>query len=461
MAAKARRSEWLALLLGLSGALVIGGSYGSLRALVPPTRITAELGLPVVARASITGLHPFPGGLAVDLKISSLDSGDGAGRSQAQAVWFMRKPTLTKNWAETDELVLNGVFVDPALRGRDPKGPTVAAAPVYEFDGKFVAWQSTPADFYAVLRQRLDQAVSSVSGPNHDLDRRLLDSIVFGGTEIDASTKNDFLRAGLLHVLAASGANVLLLQQAVELAFYGLWRVARLPYWLWALTLVALTWFFAGLCGFAPSIVRAAGMSSYVLIGKAVQRRPSLAASLRTTALVEGCWSPSLLASVSSLLSFAATAAIVQAVQSGSHAPRLRQQTRGRKVLSYLGQALRINLQVDLYLIPLTLLLFQQVTPFAVVSNLIAGPLLAILLPLSTGFMLLALLHSFAGLTVWLAQMLGMASFSLLFLLKRVVETVSHWPFALLSVQLPSVWWLIPYYALLWSGNVRKMFVKK
>jgi len=458
-----RSREWMALLTGLCCALALGGLYGSFRAMSPPTRITAELGLPVVAHATITSVHTFSGGMAVNIKISSLDTGFGTHRSQAQAVWFVRKPSqVTGNWKETDQLVLDGVFIDPAVTSRETNRLTVAPAPVYEFMGKFLDWQSTPANLYAHLRQRLDQAVSAVSGPNHELDRRLLDSIVFGGTELDDSTKKDFLRAGLLHVLAASGANVLLLQQAFDLAFYGLWRTARLPYWLWALTLTVLTWFFAGLCGFAPSIVRAAGMSSYVLVGRAVQRRPSLAASLRTTALVEACWSPSLLASVSSVLSFVATAAIVQAVQSGAHPPRSRNgNAKWKKTLDYVVQAIRINIQVDLYLIPVTVVFFQQMTPFAVISNLIASPLLALLLPVSTGFMLLSLLHSLGWATVWLAKLVGTVSFTLLFLLKQVVETVSHWPFALLSLQLPSVWWVVLYYGILWSGKVRKVFVKK
>ncbi len=124
--------------------------------------------------------------------------------------------------------------------------------------------------------------------------------------------KDEFLDAGLLHVLVASGANLLVLEQFVQVTLFPVWRALRLPSWLWAALQASLAWAYAGACRFDVSIVRAALMTSHRWAAYAVGRNTSPSAGLLWAAVVLAAVNPEATFGISACLSFIATAAVNQ-----------------------------------------------------------------------------------------------------------------------------------------------------
>lgn len=467
-----QRLRWKALgrlvsyLPWLTSTIMVGGLYGDLRSVNSQASLDSGLGRPVLAEAVVQRVHPFTGGLTINLRVTSLRTDNEAHRGRLDAVWFLRdEQALDEAWQEGSRVALSGTFVDQAVTTHTRRTYLPQQGPKYQFIGR--ALQVTPSSpsLPDKVRKLLHTSIEKVMGTSTETEVKLLESLVFGGSELDSATKQSFLAAGLLHVLAASGANVLLLQQFLELTVFKLLRRLRFPYSIWVVVLIAFLWFFADLCGFAASIVRATTMSSYALIGRLLQRPVTTYSGLRMTALIEVLWDPALLSNASSILSFAATAAVAQALVRFRQPSHLQMpKTWGRVLLlvyHFLRRTLLVNLWVDLYLLPVMMAFFQQLTPFGVLSNFVAEPLLNLLLPLAVAFMFLSIFQDLANPVFWLAHLLGRASFLLLQVLTGVTNTVASWPFSLLHVSMPSLWWAGVYYGLFLVAKRDKKFVKK
>jgi competence protein ComEC len=123
---------------------------------------------------------------------------------------------------------------------------------------------------------------------------------------IDAGTKEDFRRAGLLHLLAVSGQNVVLLALLATplLAALGIPLRERL---VWLLALIAV---YVPLAGAGPSIQRAAVMGAAGLVATLAGRRSSRLYALLLALIVTLAIDPGVAADVGWQLSFAAVAGI-------------------------------------------------------------------------------------------------------------------------------------------------------
>jgi competence protein ComEC len=124
--------------------------------------------------------------------------------------------------------------------------------------------------------------------------------------EIDEETKQDFRRAGLSHLLAVSGQNVMLLALLATplLAAVGIPLRERL---VWLLALIAV---YVPLAGAGPSIQRAAVMGAAGLVATLAGRRSSRLYALLLALVVTLAVDPGVAADVGWQLSFAAVAGI-------------------------------------------------------------------------------------------------------------------------------------------------------
>jgi competence protein ComEC len=124
--------------------------------------------------------------------------------------------------------------------------------------------------------------------------------------EIDEKTKQDFRRAGLSHLLAVSGQNVMLLALLATplLAALGIPLRERL---VWLLALIAV---YVPLAGAGPSIQRAAVMGAAGLVATLAGRRSSRLYALLLGLIVTLAVDPGVAADIGWQLSFAAVAGI-------------------------------------------------------------------------------------------------------------------------------------------------------
>lgn len=425
-------------------ALCLG--YGGLRAALQPERIDAWVGTPVTASAQVLSAKPVTGGRVMELQVAAISSAGRTERCQLKSEWAVWRPNgATRNVQPGDRVRVSGVFVYPPVHTRKglPLRADLAQAGIrYEFEGRLTAVLPAKSTLLTRLQRQIVRAITAVPVGRPD-QKVLLDSIVFGGSSVSAAEKQVFLQAGLLHVLAASGANIMLVEITLQRVLQPVWRSLRLPMLVWSALLVAFTWLFAGLCGFSPSVARAALMASYRQVGRALGRPVGMLDGVALSALVLAAWAPGQLRSASSLLSLVATAALAMTLDLER---RVRHGQSGRFFITRLIQrlwahvrgALAVTLAVEFSLLPLTVTLFQQVTPYAVVTNLLAEPILSVLLPLSALYILIAVL---AQALLWLmpiAMVIGACAYRLLSLVVLIANHVAHWPHALLvTVKLP------------------------
>ncbi len=139
----------------------------------------------------------------------------------------------------------------------------------------------------------------------------LISSISFGARdEVDKETIQSFTNTGVIHVLAVSGMNVGLIFVILDFLF----RFLKNGFGgniLHTLIILLGIWSYALLTGMSASILRAAMMFSFLIIGKALHRNSNIFNSLAVSAFLLIAWDPSMIWDVGFQLSYAAVLAIV------------------------------------------------------------------------------------------------------------------------------------------------------
>ncbi|HET8679118.1 MAG TPA: ComEC/Rec2 family competence protein, partial [bacterium] len=221
----------------------------------------------------------------------------------------------------------------------------------------------------------VDAIVRGLPAPHGGLMLSLLLGI---DAYLPAEVYQQFSRAGLLHLMVVSGAQVAIVAGALAAAI----RVTRLPAWPSAAVLGAGVAAFAALVGWAPSVGRAVIMTAMAMAGTLVSRDRDRAATLATAALVLLTIHPLVLFDIGFQLSFAATWGLLFL------APTL--QRHCAPLGPRLSAALGVTLGAQAAVAPLLMAHFQTIPLAGLVANLLALPIVAVLVP--AGFALIPLL---------------------------------------------------------------------
>jgi competence protein ComEC len=186
--------------------------------------------------------------------------------------------------------------------------------------------------------------------------------------------REDFRSTGLAHLVAASGANIVLLATLVLAlgAVAGLGLSARL--WL-ALALVAA---YVPLAGAGPSIQRAAVMGAAGLIAALAGRPASRWYALLLAAALTLAWNPRAAADAGWQLSFAAVVSLLALV------PALRARLGAAGVPQGLADAIAITAAATLGTAPLIALHFERLSLVSLPANVLAAPAVAPVMWLGT-----------------------------------------------------------------------------
>ena len=186
--------------------------------------------------------------------------------------------------------------------------------------------------------------------------------------------REDFRATGLAHLVAASGANVILLATLVLAlgSAIGLGLSARL--WL-ALGLVAA---YVPLAGAGPSIQRAGVMGAAGLVAALAGRASSRWYALLLAAAVTLVWNPRAAADPGWQLSFAAVLSLLALV------PALRTRLGAAGVPRGLAEALAVTIAATLGTAPLIALYFERLSLVSLPANVLAAPAVAPVMWLGT-----------------------------------------------------------------------------
>lgn len=326
----------------------------------------------------------------------------------AGGLWRVFRRAPSRPWAWGDRVSLEGV----------PRSTPAGENLLWAFPGRD-RWvqRASPADprrWMAATREACRAAFHARLGP---VSAPLMAGLLLGDRPPrDAALAMDFRRSGAFHLLVASGTNVGFVV-ALWWAFvrWGLWWPRR-----WAmLSVPAVAFFYAGVAGNDPPVLRAAFMAGTIAVAAFARRwdRP-----LRVL-----CWSgvalvlarPEVLFQAGFQMSYAATAALLWG---GSPRSATEKASRLSGLWVRVGQLWRASLAAQMALAPFLLYYFGRFSWVGIFTNLLAVPLAQLALALGAG---LGFLH-----TVWPAGagVLVVPTEGVLTALTAWVRWCARWP---------------------------------
>ncbi|MGB3514697.1 MAG: ComEC/Rec2 family competence protein [Microcoleaceae cyanobacterium] len=214
------------------------------------------------------------------------------------------------------------------------------------------------------IRQRIIRAqVSSLGVP----EGPLVSAMVLGRRAVDLSyqLRDQFVKVGLAHVLAASGFHISLILGVVLTLTKKLPSGARFGFGI--LTLII----YVGLTGASPSVLRAAFMGFAALVAIVSQRQVKPLASLLLAATLLLLINPLWIWDLGFELSFLATLGLLVTV------PPLMK--RLDWLPSGIASLIAIPIAASVWTLPLLLSVFNVVSPYTILVNIITAPLVAVI----------------------------------------------------------------------------------
>ncbi len=220
----------------------------------------------------------------------------------------------------------------------------------------------------------------------------LLTGILLGNARgIAPAVEEAFQRVGVAHVIAISGFNMAILSGVVM----GFLETLRLPTRRAALIGIGVIALYSLFVGANPSVLRAAIMSSLLVIGTAMRRKTYVPASLALAAVLMSALNPTLLWDIGFQLSFFATLGLALfadplSLLSDRLLARLAPASLAQPLGSLLVEPAAVTLAAQITTLPLTMVYFSRLSLVSLLANLLVLPVQAWLLVLGILAVLLA-----------------------------------------------------------------------
>lgn len=287
---------------------------------------------------------------------------------------------------------------------------------------------------YSLRKQLAASLQRALPEPQSSLAQGILLGMRGGIPEV---VQEEFRRTGTTHILAISGHNLSV--ATLLLAGSGIWLFGR-RHWAYLAGMLLAVWGYATLVGLAPSVMRAAIMTSFVLVGGYAGRQVFAPLALFFAAALMTAFDPYVLWDIGFQLSFLAMAGIIFCVPPVEDAAgRLLQpwlplpgplEYAGR----FVGSGLAATLGATVATLPVLALNFYYVPLAAFPATLFA-------LPALPGILIGAFATAVLGLTGFLAPVLTLVPAGVTWLMCSYMMQVVHWwaqvPGA--SLQLPEL----------------------
>ncbi len=354
------------------------------------------------------------------------------------------------------------------LRATGYVRPSNSAAPNRRLDDFVWRFDYVVERARALLRERIQQSLGDAPYAG------VITALVIGDQRsIGQSDWQVYNRTGIGHLVSISGLHITMIAGLAATLVFALWRrsprlMVRLPAHKAAALAGAITaLLYCLLAGYGVPAQRTLYMLSMVALALWMGRITSASHVLCAALLVVVLLDPWAVMAAGFWLSFAAVAAIFY-VTTGRIQETAAEGWQGKSIL-LLRQGARIQWAVTLGLMPLTMLLFHQVSVISPIANAIAIPLVSLIVtPLALvgamlsvfktnliGILLLQIAHT---LMAWLAWILGWMSTQPLTVWTGATPTIWAFVCAMFGVLwclaprgIPMRWlgilWLIPLFA--------------
>lgn len=188
--------------------------------------------------------------------------------------------------------------------------------------------------------------------------------------------------SGAMHILAVSGLHVGVIYLILNNMLFFM-RKNKFLKFIQAIILIVFIWFFALITGLSPSVTRASIMLSFIIIGKASGRHPSVFNSIAISAFLILIIKPLALLHVGFQLSYAAVIAIVY------FQPKIyRLLNPNNKILDKAWALTAVSIAAQIGTFPISVFYFHQFPTYFFITNLIAIPAAYIIIVLAVGLLI-------------------------------------------------------------------------
>lgn len=274
-----------------------------------------------------------------------------------------------------------------------------------------------------------------IKSPNIEL----LGGIVFGDDAINPTedVKNSFTNSGLLHLLAASGLNVALIY---GISFFFLRKVFRLNYNFCIISGSLIVLLYLCMTGFSPSVLRAAIMIEFILLGKLIDRSYSNLSLLFFVAFLMLLHNPLWILDVSFQLSFIVTFGLLICTS-----PLMN---KFKNIPTSISCAFLVPLIAQLWVIPIQMFYFNSFSLYSLFANVSVLPFVTVSSFLGFISSVLAIFNHGTDFLISLSSLILNPA---LHIMISISNFFSSLPFSLLVTVKPSISQIIIYYSILLS----------
>ncbi|MBM3420452.1 MAG: ComEC family competence protein [Bacteroidetes bacterium] len=228
----------------------------------------------------------------------------------------------------------------------------------------------------------------------------LLAALTLGNKEmIDEDLKDDFSKAGIMHVMAVSGLHAGVISSFVfSILFFMRGRLNTVR----VLLSITILWAFAFITGLPPSVERASLMFTFLHAGKLLKRPPNSVNSILAAAFFMLIFKPSDLTSLSFQLSFSAVLFISVFFRKAAGMVRT-----GIKPLDRLLLLAVVSVLAQAGTLPFTLNAFGMFPVWFLPANIIIIPMASLLIIAAFCLLLISGFGTIAGLAAKVVDMLA------------------------------------------------------
>jgi len=209
-------------------------------------------------------------------------------------------------------------------------------------------------------------------------------AILLGSDELlDPELQQQFSAAGAMHILCVSGLHVGVIYLLFNsmLSFLAKFKGGRI---IRALIVLNLIWLYALITGLSPSVLRAATMLSFIILGEILSRRGNIFNSMAASALVLLMFNPLMIMEVGFQLSYAAVLGIVSL-----HKPLKSIWFPEYWIIEKVWSIAIISVAAQLATFPLAIYYFHQFPTYFLLSNLMVVFLAAFIINVGFTFFIL------------------------------------------------------------------------
>jgi competence protein ComEC len=257
--------------------------------------------------------------------------------------------------------------------------------------------------------------------------------------DLSDDLKHAYSSAGAMHVLAVSGLHVGIIFMVLNQLLAFMNRSKKLLLIKVAILLLFL-WFYALLTGLSPSVIRAATMFSFVIIGGSFNRSGSIYNTLAVSAFLLLCINPYLVMEVGFQLSYLAVLGIVY------FQPKIYTLFYVKNsLLDKIWVITSVSIAAQIATFPLGLLYFHQFPTYFLFSNLFVIPGAMLIIALGLLLFITAPIKAIAVSIAWLLN-------EVIYWMNYLIIQIDQLPFSLVEGISISIFgcWLI--YACIISG---------